>query len=95
MKCNFKEIEYIDIDGKVDEMATMYHTVADLIYRLTQNLDLVDIALQINRGEEVDLRPADIKEIKRIVNDPKSGMFAFARKAVLEFLDGKKEKEKS
>lgn len=86
MKYDFSKIDVFDINEKKIETA-IGKDVARLIYRQTTNLDLVDVALRINKGEEVELRPADVKEIRRIIDDPKNGMFAYARKALKDFFE--------
>jgi hypothetical protein len=58
----------------------------------TKNLDLVEIARKINKGEEVELRDSEVTEIKRIFNSNEAGLLAFVRKAFGDFIDSEKEK---
>lgn len=92
MKINFSKIKLADIE---DKPITDFHKVlAKIIYVHTQNLDLVEIARQINKGEPVELRDSDRKEIKRIVNSKEANVFAFARKATLDFIEEQKVSQK-
>lgn len=88
MKYDFKKVDIFDIDEKKLPL-NVGKTVADLVYRQTTNLDLVEVALQMNKGQEVDLKPADVKEIRRIIDDPRNGVFAHVRKALKDFFEAK------
>ena len=92
MKYNFSEVKIKDIDGK--EINNTHKALANAIYLLTENLDLVEIAQKINRGEEVDLEKAEVETIKQIINEPKAGFFAFVKKAYFDYIDSVKEKSK-
>lgn len=93
MKVNFSKIKILDIEGKEAKTSDIHKSIARIIYNRTQNLDLVEVAMNINKGKEVELRDSEIKEIKRLVNDKQSGLLAFARKAAMDFLDGLVSKE--
>ena len=86
-KYKFSEIELKELDGKVIEGADVHKSLANIIYRNASSLDLVEIAREINAGAEVPLTSSQINEIKRTIADPKAGMFAFARKAIVDYID--------
>ncbi len=90
MKYNLSNIEIFDINGKKTEIKIV-KLIGELLYYQARNLDLVDIGMKINRGEEVELRDADIAEIKRIINDPEREVFAFVRKALNDYFTNYKE----
>ncbi len=93
MKIDFSKIQLKDIDGAVlvdketNEPVQLHKTIANAIYRITGVLDLVDIAREINRGKEVDLRKNEVSEIKRLVSSEKGGFLAFAKKAILDYME--------
>lgn len=88
MKYDFKTVDIFDIDEKKVDF-DIGKTIAVMVYRQAKNLDLVDVALKINKGEEVELRPADVKEIRQIIDDPRNGVFAHVRKALKDFFESK------
>lgn len=88
MKYDFKKVDIFDIDEKKVDL-DIGKTIAVMVYRQAKNLDLVDVALKINKGEEVELRPADVKEIRQIIDDPRNGVFAHVRKALKDFFESK------
>lgn len=91
MKTDFTKIKIFDMkDEPIDDF---YKVLARVIFIHTQNLDLVEIARAINKGEPVELRDSDWDEIKRIVNSREANIFAFARKATLDFIDEQKGKK--
>ena len=97
MKVNLSKIVLKDINGvpvkkDPDENIGVHTAVANLLYTKAKNVDLVDIAIQMNRGDAVELTPSHIAEIKKLIPD---GLATFARKAVLEFLDEAKSKNKN
>lgn len=92
MKINFSQIKLIDLEDKTIEGSAIHKTLANLLYARAENLDLVEIARAINKGEEVDLRPEEVKEIQKLVKNPQNGIAAFARKTLLDFII---EKEKT
>jgi hypothetical protein len=91
MKTDFTKIKVLDIG---DKPITDFHKVlARVIFMHTQNLDLVEIARAMNKGESVELRDSDFDELKRIVNSREANIFAFARKATLDFIEEQKGKK--
>lgn len=87
---DFTKIKLQDIEGN-ELIDTAFHkSLANIIYLKTQNLDLVDKAMTINRGEVVELTPNLLKEVKRVILDDANGVSAFARKAFKDYIDGKR-----
>lgn len=86
MKVNFSGIELLDLGGNIVPNPDLHKTVARAIYHFSKNLDLMDIARKINRGEDVELRDSEVIEVRRIVQSPEAGLFAFVKKAILDFL---------
>ena len=87
MKFDFTKIVVTDIDGKALGETEVYKAIANVLWLGAKNLDLVEVAMSINRGEEVELEKVDIAELQRLVKDPKSGFFAYAQKAILDYVD--------
>lgn len=93
MKLDFSKIQLKGIDGEVvidsetNKPVQIHKVLANGIYRATGVLDLVDIAREINRGKEVDLRKNEVSEIKRLVLSEKAGFLAFAKKAILDYME--------
>ncbi len=93
MKFNFSKIKCTDIEGaKVPN--TLHKTVANIMWRLAKSVDLVDTAIFKNRGEEVELDKLEIEEIRKLIEDPSQGVFAYARKAIFEYIDRVQESNK-
>lgn len=97
MKINFSEIQFMNLEDK-DIVKDLYKTVAVTLWRYAKDLDLIDAARKIHRCEEVDLDKSELKEVLDILDDPRAGVLAFARKAIRDFVDekvaGKKEADK-
>lgn len=87
MKYDFTKIKCYDIDGTLNKKVKLHRSIGQALYSFTGNLDLVDIAMQMHKGVAVELRDSDIAEIRRVVKEPKSGFYAFAIKAIFDFLD--------
>ena len=84
MKYDFTKIKLTDIDGK--PMKVDFHkTIANAVYRFALSVDLVEIAMAINKGKEVELTGKQLTEISGVVNNPQSNIAAFARKAFADF----------
>lgn len=91
MKINFSELKFEDINGNIIEEnpdKPIYKLLANLIYQQTQVLDLVEIAREINLGNEVELRPNEIADIKRVIMESK--ISAFVKKVLISELDKSK-----
>lgn len=85
----FRDMVPTDIEGKPIEVANLHKTIAAFVYKNTQSLDMMDIAMEINRGKPVKLTTSQRAEILGILNNPALGIFANIRKAVKEFLEVK------
>ena len=90
---NFSKVVLKSIEGKVIENANIYKTVGNLIYNGTKDLGMLEIARTIYVGSDVDLSEVDVAEVTRVINDPNSGVLAFARKAVLEYIASVQDKD--
>lgn len=88
---DFTKLEIKDLDGNL--VPGVDKTLANLIYRFSPSLDLVETARQINAGKPVALSESDKKIILQIVKDPKQGVFAFVQLAIENFLKEKPEEE--
>ncbi len=87
MKIKLAKATLKDIDDKVVKEHELHKSVANILYTKAKNLDLVDIAVAMNRGEAVEMAGSHIKELRGLVADPANGLLSFARKAVLDYLD--------
>jgi hypothetical protein len=85
MKYDFKAIKAESLDGK--QVKDIHKTIANALYTMTKNLDLVEKAIEINKGKPVELEKAEIAEVKRILNDEKIGFYAFVKKAILDYIE--------
>jgi len=63
--------------------------IANIIYTKSKDLNLVDFAIKINKGEEVDIAKTELEAVKELCIDEKSGLVSFARKAIRDFIDSK------
>lgn len=86
MKFQFHNVQFTDINGEPIENQAIYKTLANALYFYAKNLDLVEIAMKINRSEEVELNDAQIKALKEVIEDPKVTMLAFAKKTLLDYI---------
>lgn len=93
MKVNFSKVKLTDIDGKVLPGSGVHKTLADVLYKFASSVDFVDLAIAINRGQEVALEKVEVVEIRRLINDPKCGFFTYAKKALFDFLNEAQRKE--
>lgn len=87
MKFDFTKVVLTDIDGKVVEKHEIHKAIANVLWSGAKKLDLVEVAMSINRGEEVELEKVDVAELLRLVKDPKAGFFAYAQKAILDYIE--------
>ena len=86
MKLNFSKVELKDIEGKKIEKHDLHKLVANLLYGGTKNLDMVEIAREINKGKEVELKKEDLEDIKKTIVEAQT-IAAFAKKAVIDYID--------
>lgn len=96
MKYNFSKIRITDLDSKKTPNV-LHKSVANLLWHSAKTLDLVDIAIFINRGEEVDLDKSEIEELRTLIDDPNAviKIWSYAKKAIFEYIDSVQEKEKN
>lgn len=87
MKVRFHEVPVCSLDGTPIENATIYKSLANAIYQFSPDLDLVEIAMQINKGEEVELSSSQVETLKKLIRNERAGFMAFAQKAFLDYLD--------
>ena len=97
MKIDFTKIKLIGLDNEdvkdqTGKLLTGHGVVANAIYTRIKTLDLVDVALQINRGEPVELSRTDLAGIKSLF-DEKSGISSFIRKAICDYIDEQVKKD--
>lgn len=93
MKVDFSKLQMTDIENRVVENAALHKTIANTLWHNAKNLDLVEIAMVINRGEEVDLNKKDLLEIEALIKDSKNGIFAFAQKQITDFIEEARDKD--
>jgi hypothetical protein len=89
MEINFKDLEVKDIEGEVIPDNTIYKAVADILYKFAGNLDFVSVAMEMNKGIAVDLTIKQLREIVKLIKSDKSNLFAYAKKAVEDFVEAK------
>lgn len=94
MKIDFSKMQMLDIEGKIVPSQELYKTVANSLWHNAKNLDLIEVAMAINKGKIVEVSKKDVLEIEQVVKDPKSGIFAFAQKQILDFIELAQEEEK-
>ena len=93
MKFSFHSVPIFDIDGLPVEGADIHKTLAQVLYRQCKSLDLVEKAMAMNKGEEVDLEKVEIEEVVGLINSPLAAFHSFAKKALLDYIEAvKKEK---
>ena len=94
MKIDFSLLVQKDIDGKIVIDSQLTKTVANALWLHAKNLDLVEIAMAINKGEIVDLSKNELVELKVAIKDPRNQVFAFAQKQIFDFIEKVQTKEK-
>ena len=86
MKYNFSKIELLDIEGNKVEGHDIHKHLANGLYVGATDLDLVEKAMGINKGEEIELDKVEVEKIKEFINSDKCTLVAFAKKTILDFL---------
>ena len=97
MKVDLTKVKTKTIDGKIIKQqkgTELYKTIANILYVKCKNLDLVEIAMKINKGQVVEMNETQIKELRQLIIAPESGIFSFARKTLCDYLDKVEETEK-
>lgn len=90
MKYNFSEIKLFDIEGNEVNDAYFHKIIGNNIYLQAKDLDLVEKARSIFKGEEIELDKVEIAEVKELICGEKSNILAFAKKAFQDYVDSKK-----
>ena len=86
MKFSFHSIALKDIDGQEMKESHANKTLAFVIYRFTKNLDLVEKAMQMNRGEDVEFSKEELKEVESMIDLPAGAIASFVRKALHDYI---------
>lgn len=89
MKVQLKEVKIFDLDHRRVKAAPgqeLYKHIANAIYTKTGSLDMLAIVELMNKGLAVEMSSSQIAEMIAIIESPKSGIFAFVKKAVLDYL---------
>jgi len=82
---DFKLVAVKDLDGK--DVTEIHKAIGNLLFKFAENLDLTEIARGIYIGEPVELRPGEAKELRSLLIGPKSNLFAFVKKAIIDYMD--------
>lgn len=93
MKYDFTKIKIKDIGGK-EIKSTVHETLANYIYQLAKDLDLVEMAREIFAGKEVELDKTEVEKIVEMVKSDQAPIAAFAKKAIIDYIDSVKESKK-
>lgn len=85
---DFSTLEIYDMDGtKIEAISPL----ANAVWRLANNLELVDIARKIMTKDKITLRESELKEIEKIVyTDERAGFFAFYKKQFKDWIEKQK-----
>ena len=86
MKYDFSKITLTDLDEKPLTGQPFYKDIWRLVYFYSQDLDLVEKAREINKGKVVELDKNEVNVITELVNSEKSWVFAFAKKAYVDYI---------
>lgn len=89
VKVNLQELKVSNLDGSLEEMKGLDKVIANLLYKCTGTLDVLEIARSINRGEEVELSKTEAKEIMAVLTNPQVGVVARIQEAVKNLLTEK------
>jgi hypothetical protein len=87
---DFKKIEIRDINGVIliqDDSSKIYKVLANFIYFNAHTIDMVLKAIEINKGNEVELDASEVEDIKNLIINGKFNVFAFIKKEIINFLD--------
>ena len=86
MKVDFKKIIVKDINNEIVKDEKFHKKIANIIYNFAENLDMVEIARDINQGKEVELRTNEIDNLIHLFTTSKL-LMSFTKKAIKDFLD--------
>ncbi len=87
MQVDFTRIRLKDIDGNVAMSTNFHKTIADRLYNYAKTCDFVEIAMEINKGNSVDLSAKQIEAVRSLIKDPQMGVYTHSRKAFDDFVD--------
>jgi len=95
VKIDFSKLEIFDIDGNVVKEIedkngnkipySPYKTIANFIYYNVKNIDMVEIARDINAGNEISISEKELNEIKELIVN-QSKLPSFIRHAIDNFI---------
>lgn len=83
---HFSSVPLHDLEGKPVKGAALHKTLANALYMHSNDLGLVEIAQKMYKGEGVEIDKSEIEEVKKLIDDPKIGLAAFARKALHDYI---------
>lgn len=87
MQVDFTRIRLKDIDGNVAMSTNFHKTIADRLYNYAKTCDFVEIAMEINKGNSVDLSAKQIEAVRALIKDPQMGIYTHSRKAFDDYVD--------
>ena len=90
MQVDFTKITLRDIDGNIAISSNFHKTIANMLFNWAKTVDFVEIAIEINKGNSVDLSAKQIEEVRTLINTTIKGVqqvFTYARKAFDDFVD--------
>jgi len=89
---NFKKIQASDISGKKGEHK-LHEAIGNALYCFgPANVGNLTLAQAIFRGEAVDISASEIKDIQRVITDPRVEMYAFAQVSINDYIKKIQEK---
>ena len=90
MKYNFTKVELTDLNGKKAKGKDLHKNIAQILYLFAngKNLSLIDKAIEINKGVDVELTDEEANTIKELCLATKpEQLFAFAKKGICDYID--------
>lgn len=87
MVLNFSQINVTSLNGEQLDAVEICKIIANIIYCNADNLDLVEYAMAVKNGGEIDVTPKEASEIKSILICQKSALFAYIKKAIRDYID--------
>lgn len=85
-KVNLSKLVLKNIEGVVIKDHDAHKLIANTIYHSAKNLDLIEKAMLINKGKEVELTTKEKDEMIEIIKNA-NNIAAFVKKAVIEYLN--------
>lgn len=91
-KYDFTKVVATDLDGKKLKDVSISKHISNILYHKAKDLDMVDIAMAIHKGEEVELDKSEIQGVMDLLMDvDRSGLATFVRKAIKDYVDSVKD----